>query len=43
MGWLESFQAYTRWQKVFEVAGGLALILSGAYLIREYFAPMVGT
>lgn len=42
MGWLESFQAYTRWQRTFEVIGGLALIASGVYLIREYFAPMVG-
>ncbi len=42
LGWLESFQAFTRWQKAFEVVGGLALILSGAYLIREYFAPMTG-
>lgn len=40
LGWLESFQAFTRWQKSFEVIGGLALILSGVYLIREYFAPM---
>lgn len=43
LGWLESFKAFARWQKAFEVGGGLALILSGAYLIREYFAPMTGT
>ena len=42
LGWLESFQAFARWQKTFEIIGGLALIASGAYLIKEYFAPMVG-
>ena len=42
LGWLESFRTFTRWQKAFEVIGGLALIVSGAYLIHEYFAPMTG-
>jgi len=41
-GWLESFRAFARWQKLFEVIGGLALIASGVFLIKEYFAPMVG-
>ncbi|MHB1142321.1 MAG: cytochrome c biogenesis CcdA family protein [Sulfuricaulis sp.] len=40
LGWLESFQAFTRWQRIFEIVGGLALIGSGVYLINEYFAPM---
>ncbi len=40
VGWLESLQALTRWQKAFEVAGGLTLIASGAYLINEYFLLM---
>lgn len=42
LGWLESFKAFTRWQKAFEVIGGLVLMASGAYLINEYFAPMAG-
>lgn len=37
IGWLESLRAFTRWQKGFEIAGGLTLIASGAYLINEYF------
>lgn len=40
IGWLESLQALVRWQKAFEVAGGLTLIASGAYLINEYFFLM---
>jgi len=40
VGWLESLKVFTRWQKAFEVAGGLALIGSGAYLINEYFLLM---
>jgi len=37
VGWLESLKVLTRWQKVFEIAGGLTLIASGVYLINEYF------
>jgi cytochrome c-type biogenesis protein len=40
VGWLESLKALTRWQKVFEIAGALVLIGSGAYLINEYFFLM---
>jgi cytochrome c-type biogenesis protein len=40
LGWLESLKAFTRWQKVFEVLGGLTLIASGAYLINEAFIRM---
>jgi cytochrome c-type biogenesis protein len=40
VGWLESLKVFTRWQKAFEVAGALALIGSGAYLINEYFLLM---
>lgn len=37
VGWLESLKMFTRWQKTFEVVGGLTLIASGVYLIKEYF------
>lgn len=37
VGWLESLKALTRWQKLFEIAGGLTLIFSGAYLIQQYY------
>lgn len=40
VGWLESLKALTRWQKAFEIAGGLTLVASGAYLINEYFFLM---
>lgn len=40
VGWLESLQLLTRWQRMFEVAGGVLLIASGVYLINEYFLLM---
>lgn len=40
MGWLESLKMFTRWQKAFEIVGGLTLIASGAYLINEHFFIM---
>lgn len=36
VGWLETLKVLTRWQRAFEVIGGLTLIASGAYLINEY-------
>ena len=40
VGWLESLKVFSRWQKTFEVVGGLTLMASGAYLINEYFLLM---
>lgn len=40
VGWLESLAFLTRWQRAFEIAGGLTLIGSGVYLLSEYFLPM---
>ncbi len=37
MGWLESLSFMQRRQKTFEVIAGTILILSGLYLINEYF------
>lgn len=37
IGWLESLKVLTHWQRLFEIAGGLTLIASGAYLLNEYF------
>ncbi len=37
MGWLESLQIISRYQKVFEVIAGVVLILVGLYLLNEYF------
>jgi len=37
VGWLESLKLLTRWQRTFEVVGGVLLIASGIYLINEYF------
>ncbi len=37
MGWLESLKVLTRYQKPLEVTGGVVLVLSGLYLLNEYF------
>ncbi len=37
MGWLESLSFMQRRQKIFEVIAGTILILSGLYLVNEYF------
>lgn len=37
MGWLESLQILSRFQKVFEVLAGIVLVLTGLYLLNEYF------
>ena len=37
MGWLESLQILSRYQKLFEIFAGIALILTGLYLLNEYF------
>ena len=37
MGWLESLAGLQRYRKVFEVAGGLTLILAGLYMLNAYF------
>lgn len=37
VGWLESLTALQRYQKIFEIVGGVLLILSGEYLLNAYF------
>ena len=37
MGWLESLQVLTRYQKHIEVFAGVVLVLTGLYLLNEYF------
>lgn len=37
MGWLESLQILSRYQKVFEMIAGVVLIMVGIYLLNEYF------
>ena len=37
MGWLESLQMLTRYQKLLEVLAGVVLVLTGLYLLNEYF------
>lgn len=37
MGWLERLSALRRFQKAFEVIGGIVLILAGLYLLNAYF------
>jgi len=37
VGWLESLQGLTRHQRAFEIVAGVTLILTGLYLLNEYF------
>ncbi len=37
MGWLESLQILSRQQKTLEVVAGITLIVTGLYLLNEYF------
>ena len=37
MGWLESLRVLSRHQRLLEVAAGVVLILTGLYLLNEYF------
>ncbi len=37
MGWLESLKVLSHSQKLLEVIGGVTLILTGLYLLNEYF------
>ena len=37
IGWLEEFRVLGRYQRVFEVIGGLVLILAGLYMLNAYF------
>jgi len=37
IGWIESLQIFSRYQRIFEVISGLTLIISGLYLLNEYF------
>ena len=37
MGWLESLQVLSRHQRLLEVAAGLVLVVTGLYLLNEYF------
>jgi len=37
MGWIESLQILSRYQKTFEIIAGITLILTGLYLLNEYF------
>ncbi len=37
IGWLDSMQFLKRYQKIFEVTGGLVLILVGLYMLNAYF------
>jgi len=37
MGWLESLSVLSRYQKPFETLAGIVLMLTGLYLLNEYF------
>lgn len=42
VGWLESLSALRKYQKAFELVGGILLILSGLYMLNAYFAVLPG-
>lgn len=37
VGWLESLAVLKNYQKIFEIAGGVLLILAGLYMLNAYF------
>ena len=37
VGWLEQLRSLSRYQRVFDIAGGLTLIVMGVYLLNAYF------
>lgn len=37
MGWLETLKPLAKYQKAFDVAGGILLILAGVYMLNAYF------
>ncbi len=37
VGWLESLSGLERSQKMFEIAGGVVLVLAGLYMLNAYF------
>ena len=40
--WLENLSGLSRFHKVFEVIGGILLILSGLYMLNAYFVVVPG-
>jgi cytochrome c-type biogenesis protein len=37
MGWLEGLSSLRRYQKAFEVAGAVVLVIAGLYMLNAYF------
>ena len=37
MGWLESLKLLARYQRAFDVGGGILLVLVGFYMLNAYF------
>jgi len=37
VGWLEGLSALQRFQKAFEIAGAVVLVLAGLYMLNAYF------
>jgi cytochrome c-type biogenesis protein len=42
IGWLENLKVLSDFQKLFEVMGGLVLILAGLYMLNAYFFLIPG-
>ncbi len=36
-GWLEKFSSLSRYQRAFDIAGGVTLVLTGLYMLNAYF------
>ncbi len=37
MGWLEQLQPLSRYQRIFDIVGGVILVLTGLYMLNAYF------
>ena len=37
MGWLESFKPLSRYQRAFDLAGGVVLVIAGLYMLNAYY------
>ncbi len=37
IGWLEKFRSFSRYQRTFDILGGITLILMGLYMLNAYF------
>lgn len=37
MGWLDKLRPFARYQRAFDIVGGVTLVLMGLYMLNAYF------